>query len=828
MAAQGQTNGMADMAGVGAVGLMDVLRGMLRRRKKLIALFTLGFMALGALLLAVSSPIYTASSRILIEYEDTPYTRAGAASGAATATPQITERDVRSQVEVIRSRDLALKVLHRLKLVGTPEFDRLKRGLGPLRRLKIALGFAPDPRKQTPEQRAIEEWYKRLKVYSLPRTKVVVIEFGAASPRTAAAVANALADAYIEQTRTTRLERTGEAREWLKQQIEKLRAKVVQAEKAVESYRAKAGLFQGVQTKLHNQELSELSAQIVRAAAERSQAEAKAKAIRRLLAKGQVEKSADVLRSPLIQRLREQQVQIRRRLAELSTVYLDNHPRVKAVRKELADLKRQINAEARKIAESLEEQARIAAAREAELRARLAKMKAQVSVASQDEVKLRELEREAKAQRSLLESFLARYTEALTRRDKQAQPGMARIIARAYAPAAPSYPRPGPMMLLLTLAGLVLGLGLAFILEVMAAVRQGEERMAQAPASVSVAAEGAAGRERVVAAAVEEPVAAPRSREDERGHDAEPVVSGQPAASGKAAESQKTAMPEKARAGAAATTGAATTTVATATTAATATAATAATATLASTRDMEKVRQEAGKHMVAEAAATNPLERMANAAAARIRQWHEDANVQRIALASIGMAAEDAAETVMEAARRLAGQGRVILLDAAAEGHRLPLGAKAAGGEQGLAQLLAGRAGFADVARMDVLVPALHVIAAGEGALSGKLLHGEVMQQLLRALSENYDLVLLHEGEARYPLHASESVLPLAEAALVLHEDDAQGLATGLRDAISGINGMRVALLSPAAASGAAGQQDVAASARQKARADGLNPATSG
>ncbi len=451
---------------VRAISISEVLRGM-GRRWKMLAAFTLGFAALGLLFILTAKPLYTSEAQILIEYQDSPYTRTPV---VGTQQPrQIADSDVRSQVAVLKSRDLALKVLKRLNLIETPEFDSLKSGLGPFRKLKILLGFAPDPRKQTPEQRALEVWYKHLRVYSIPRTKIIIIEFSSSNPETAAAVANALAEAYVEQTRRSQLEQTGEARQWLKEQIEKLRKKVVDSEVAVERFRAEAGLLRGAQSTLYSQRLSELNSQLVRAQAERSQAQARARAIREMLKSGSVETSAEVLRSPLIQRLREQQVRLQRRLAELSTVYLDNHPKVRAVRRELNDLDRQLRAEARKVAASLEQQAKIAAEREAELRAALGRLKEKASDASVNEVKLRELEREAKANRALLESFLARYTDATARDEAAALPGMARIISRADVQALPSFPRKGPVMFLSTLAGLMLGLGIAFIIEVMAA-----------------------------------------------------------------------------------------------------------------------------------------------------------------------------------------------------------------------------------------------------------------------------------------------------------------------------------------------------------------------
>ena len=746
MVEQEQTHAAAPTAsGIGAVGLGDVLYGIWRRRKKLVILSTVLFGLLGLLFVIVATPQYTAASRVLVQYEDTPYTRAGVGD-PNLPVPQLNEQDVRSQVEVIRSNDMALKVLRKLDLIGTPEFDPLRRGLGPLSRLRILLGFKADPRTMTPEQRALMEWHRRLKVYPLPRTRVIVIEFSSSSPQTGARVANTLAELYVEETRANQLARTGEARKWLKEQIEKLRRRVVEAEKAVEAYRARAGLFQGTQAKLYNQQLSELSAQLVRAEAERSSAEARARAIRELLKKGAVEKSAEVLRSPLIQRLREQQVQLKRQLAELSTTYLDNHPRIRAVKKALADLRRQIDAEARKIAESLEQTARIAAAREAELRKRLASLKGQVSIAQQDEVKLRELEREAKAQRSLLESFLARYTDAATRQDGQALPRMARVIGRALPPAAPSFPRTGPIMLLAVLAGLILGLGVAFVLEVMAAVREVEEAAAAPAATI--------GGGMMAQASTHSPAQGGVAPQQAFHAPSNPPLHSHPNAHPQAHQ------------------------------AASAEAATAA----------------ASMHAAAAGAAPQPpVSPLAAAVARRVAGWHEMENIQTVAIASL---LEDTAEGgahAVAAARELATRYRTVLLHADPESALPGLPAR-----PGLFDLLGGRVGFADVVHVDGQQARLHVVPGGDvEALPAEGLTSARMRQLLQALAENYDIILLNEGFPRYPVDRARSVLPLAEAAVILAAGQARGMAETLRDTLRKAGLRQAAVIDGGSAEGA-------------------------
>ncbi len=461
-----------------AVDLRDVLSG-LRRRKRAMAITTLTATLIGLVFAFAATPRYTAESRVIVDKFDTAFSRSDRADDSAR---DISEQLVTSQVEVLRSRNIAKQVVEGLDLVDNPEFSGRGVPLSPITRFLAALGFIGDPRKKTPEQRAIESYYRNLVVYVIPKSQVIAIEFTSRIPDMAAKLANAVADTYIIETRQAQTESTGRARDWLAGQIEELRGKVVASETAAEAFRAKAGLLKGSTATLGSQELSELNSQIILAESNRSEAQAKAKAIRELLARtGTVDASVAVLDSPLVQRLREQQVALIRSRAELSTIYLGNHPRLIAVNRELADLDRQIRAEALKIVDRLDQEARIAAARETSLRSSLNGLKTRASETNVDEVKLRALEREAAANRSLLETFLNRYTDARARDTVNAQPGLARVISRADVPTDPSYPKRGPIVLLSMLAGCAIALGLAFLAEVMSTVARIERQAIEPP-----------------------------------------------------------------------------------------------------------------------------------------------------------------------------------------------------------------------------------------------------------------------------------------------------------------------------------------------------------
>jgi hypothetical protein len=91
--------------------------------------------------------------------------------------------------------------------------------------------------------------------------------------------------------------------------------------------------------------------------------------------------------------------------------------------------------------------------------------KSAVALSNEQEIQLRALEREAAAQRELLESFLARYREALARTDANYLPADARIISQAVAPLEPSYPKKAMMALAAGLAALLITAALLLLRE---------------------------------------------------------------------------------------------------------------------------------------------------------------------------------------------------------------------------------------------------------------------------------------------------------------------------------------------------------------------------
>ena len=267
-----------------------------------------------------------------------------------------------------------------------------------MRRLGLGSG---SPKSE--EEKAADTFAEHLSVFPLANSSVIAIDYTSGDSGLAAQDRQQARRRLHRLAAPATLEQTKDATAWLSAQIEVLRPKVAEAEAAVEQFKASQGLFAGTNNvTLNAQQLSELNSQVILAKAQKAEAEARARLIKKMLADGgDVDATPEVLKSELIGRLIEQRVQVQRQLAELSATLLPSHPRIKQLISELADVREQIRDEAAKIVKSLENEAQVASAREASLRGSLNDVKTQASGLSGAEIKLRALEREAKAERDL-------------------------------------------------------------------------------------------------------------------------------------------------------------------------------------------------------------------------------------------------------------------------------------------------------------------------------------------------------------------------------------------------------------------------------------------
>ncbi len=398
---------------------------------------------LAAYYAVTADPQYRAATRVLIETSESIFTRPTQDASLPDAT--LSDEGVASQVEVIASEDIVRTVVRQLNLADHPQFQAEP---GTISRLLMAIGLASDRGDVSNEDRVIREVREGLSVYRIEGSRVIVIEYSVGDRELAASVPNAVADAYVAFQRDAIQNSTSDATSWLEPEIADLRERVRDAETRVAAYRAETGLLLTQNSEvLATTQLADLSGELSRVRAERAAAVARADSVRAALASGGAgDALSEVLASPVVQGLIARRGELNTQVAELSTVYLDNHPRIRAIRSQLADVDRQVRAETSKVLQALESEATAAERREQELVAELNRTKAASAQAGSQEVQLRALEREAAAERALLESYLTRYREASSRSDRNYLPVDARIFSRATPPLDSHFPKPIPIV----------------------------------------------------------------------------------------------------------------------------------------------------------------------------------------------------------------------------------------------------------------------------------------------------------------------------------------------------------------------------------------------
>jgi capsular exopolysaccharide synthesis family protein len=243
-----------------------------------------------------------------------------------------------------------------------------------------------------------------------------------------------------------------------------LRAKVQSSERAVQLFKESHNLTESHGTTVTAQQLTELNSQLIVAAGDRAQKEANLREVQSLVkSPSGLGSSSQVLASPLIQRLSEQESELRRKEAELATRYKPAHPAMLNIRAEIADLDRKMTEEVNKIARGLSNDLNVARAREAALQNTLKGLQQSTVQQSKSEVQLRELEREAEANRTLYENLLKRFKQTSTQED--IQQADARLIAYAKPPVTPSFPKKAMFVEMAAFLSLLLGIMLAFVVE---------------------------------------------------------------------------------------------------------------------------------------------------------------------------------------------------------------------------------------------------------------------------------------------------------------------------------------------------------------------------
>lgn len=435
----------------------------LRRRLWIIVATVVVVMALVVAFLYLAKPRYTANAELVFDSKVPPVFDMRAMF--AGETPE--EAFILSEIDVIRSRSLATRVIERLHLDQNPDFNRRLRPDGEIEAmLKLLRGLWASEEPPNPGELLITDFQKSVFAKLTPRSRTVTVSFTADHPQLAADVLNTLVESYIMLRMEDGFENARRSSAWLAEQTQKARDQLGLSGQAVEHYRKQHNLFETSKETLISQQIAELNSRLTDAGIQRRGAEADLLQVRRLLnGAGVIEATPQVLQSELIRKYREEELALERRDAQASKDYGDRHPAMIALRAEKERLQDKIRLEIRKVASSIETQAQMARDRENALQASLQNVKATMAQANEALVGLRTLERQAEADKLMLDRLLAALVQTNVEEDAKSQIPNARIISSAPVPDRQSFPKVIPVLLSGLLLSIFAGVVLAFVAE---------------------------------------------------------------------------------------------------------------------------------------------------------------------------------------------------------------------------------------------------------------------------------------------------------------------------------------------------------------------------
>jgi len=441
--------------------LQDYLRILFRFKWGVLALMLAS--GLIAILRAHSeTPIYQASALMLIERQAARFVSIEEVYRANQGYDF--GEYYQTQYEILRSRPLAERVVDELGLPAFAPRADLEPGFSWRKLMPGAKKAAPVKPAPVARATAVAMVQGSVEIAPVRNSQLVRIQFRHADPQFAATLANAHAQAYIEETLEGRVQMSQTASNWLNERTAGLREKLEQSERALQEFRDRERLIDvGGVDGLAASELSLASERLAEARRERADKEAAYRQVESARAQGKLDQLPALLASPLVSELKQAAVDADRALRELTGRYGPKHPRMVEAEGAALAASNALRQQLELVASGIERDFQAARLRENQLSGEMGSAKGEVRDLNRKQYELQALQREVDSNRQLYEVFQTRYKE--TAASGGVQNANARLIEAALPNLAPVYPNKKRSAMVGLLIGLALGIALALVLD---------------------------------------------------------------------------------------------------------------------------------------------------------------------------------------------------------------------------------------------------------------------------------------------------------------------------------------------------------------------------
>ena len=467
---EGRNTGMGKFD-VGTVEVIDLAHywQVIRRQLSKILILSVIITIIAALASMVMTPVYRATATLLIESQEAKVLSIEEVYGIGKASDEY----YLTQFEILKSRELAKRVVLALNLVDVPEFNPHHEANAKSFSIRGTINNILGVEKEPPTDEQILEstvgrFAKAVDISPVRSTQLVKVSVESESPSMAVTAANELADQFIESQLDAKVEVTQKAATWLSDRLGGLKQKLEESEKKLQEFREANNLVdvQGVNTLVAKQ-IDEITRKLVEARSQRVELQGTYQQLRSLgsLTYENLSSLPSILASPVVSRLRENETTAELKVSELRKRYGPLHPKMIAAESDLDAVRESVLTQMKRIATSLESNYLVARSKEESLQKALQEVKSDAQGLNRTEFTLNEYVREVNTNRQLYDAFFNRVSETSATGDLQT--ANARVVDPAIKPGVPIAPNKKLIVAAALFLSVMFGVALAFLYDVL-------------------------------------------------------------------------------------------------------------------------------------------------------------------------------------------------------------------------------------------------------------------------------------------------------------------------------------------------------------------------
>jgi polysaccharide biosynthesis transport protein len=464
-------------AGGAEANLAQYWQVIVRRRRLIIACLLLS-LAAGVVVTMLTKPAYQATAVVDVERQPSPVSF-GNTQYNGGSDPEF----LPSQTQLMQSREIAERVVKRLNLLADPDFN-------PKRYQKYrpdAKGKVPTPSEEAIINAALEV-QGNVEATIVRGTSLVEIAVTAPTAKLAAAMANAVADSYMEWIGESKFKEIGQSAQFLAAQIEQAKSELDAKEKELLNYGRQRDILATSDSTINPaaMRLDATSRDLAAATTDRINKEARYQEIRNMPA----DSLSDSAAAAQVLSIRADLQKLEREYTDKLAIYKPELPAMQQLQQQIENTRQSLEAAKRDASQKTVDAARAeymtALRREQNLSAMVRSQRNDALAQGGEAAEFKNLRVEIETKRGLLDNLLKQQgeTEVISRmRDDQVT--TARMVDRALPPWNPFKPSYKKNLAIFLFLGVVTGIGLAFVMSYLdRSLRTPEqvEQMLQLPA----------------------------------------------------------------------------------------------------------------------------------------------------------------------------------------------------------------------------------------------------------------------------------------------------------------------------------------------------------